>query len=72
MLKEQLWALSKNLEINMHIFNFHKHVVSDLNGYHFSTIFSHEAYSNSFISVLNPFSKPTASIVFRHGVNTGR
>lgn len=54
----------------MHIFNFHKNVLSDLNDYHFSGTFGDEVYSNSFISVLNPFCRPTASKVFGHEVNS--
>jgi len=54
----------------MHIFNFHKHVLSDLNNYHFSVSFCDEVYSNSFVAVLSPFSKPTASNVFKHQANS--
>jgi hypothetical protein len=54
----------------MHIFNFHKYVLSDLNNYHFSGNFGDEAYSNSFVSVINPFSSPTASRVFGQEANS--
>lgn len=54
----------------MHIFNFHKYVLSDLNGHHFSVNFCDEVYSNNFVAVLNLFSRPTASRVFGHEVNS--
>lgn len=53
----------------MHIFNFHKYILSDFNSFHFSINFNDgEFYSNNFVSVLNPFTRPTASRVF--GQNT--
>jgi hypothetical protein len=54
----------------MHIFNFHKHVLSDLNGYHFSVCFCDEVYSNNFVAIMNLFSRPTASRVFGQEVNS--
>lgn len=54
----------------MHAFNFHKNVLSDLNGYHFSVNFCDEVYSNSFVAVLNLFSRPTASRAFGYQVNS--
>jgi hypothetical protein len=54
----------------MHIFNFHKHVLSDLNGYHFSVHFCDEAYNNNFVAIMNLFSRPTASRVFGQEVNS--
>ncbi len=54
----------------MYIFNFHSYVLSDWNEYPFSDAFVNEAYSNSFITVLNPFCRPTTSKVFGNGVNS--
>ena len=54
----------------MHVFNFHKNILSDLNGYHFSVCFCDEVYSNSFVAIMNLFSRPTASRVFGQEVNS--